>query len=163
MSSFFSDREGRWINPEDEFIGDLTADLKAIIAGLADPTNELFVKVDQLLYDYFALLQHGETSHLTKKVEWILFESPTGRVTITYKDGSEWFDECWSDELPKWLLNAILRKLQRSKPLGDQKADEVIKDVRDAEADYVEKRLRSTAKGIKLNTSRFSEEESDGF
>jgi hypothetical protein len=151
MNAFFSDTEGRWINPEDEYIGNTGADLKTIIAALSNPTNETFDKIDQLLYDYFVLIRHGETTHTHKNVEWFLNESATGKVTISYKDGSTWADDCFSDELPMWLLLSILRAIQRRKPLGDQKADEVIKDVRDAEADFVQHRRVDSLKGVTLN------------
>ena len=155
MSSFFSDSRGAWIDPENEVIGDLNADLKTIIAGLSNPSNETWVKVDQLLYDYFELIRHGETRHLGKNIEWVLFESAVGRVLISFKDGSEWVDEAMSDELPKWLLNAILRQIQRRKPLGDVKADEVLKEVRDVEAEYINNKNRVSGRGIRLNTRRF--------
>ncbi|MGA7075613.1 MAG: hypothetical protein WBZ42_03575 [Halobacteriota archaeon] len=156
--SFFSESEGRWVVPEDERIGDTTADLKSVIGALSNPTNETFVKVDQLLYDYFHLVRHGETRHLSKNAEWILNDSPTGKITVSFKDGSEWFDDCYTDELPLWLLLAILIAIQRRKPLGDQSADDITKHVRDAEAEFIKTRQHASTKGIKLNISRFADE-----
>jgi hypothetical protein len=134
------------------------ASLKAVLAALANPSYETWVKVDQLLYVYFELIRHGETRHLSKNIEWVLFESAVGRILISYKDGSEWVDEAMSEEVPKWLLNAILRQIQRRKPLGDVKADEVLKEVRDVETEYINNKNRVSARGIKLNTRRFVEE-----
>lgn len=129
--------------------------LKAVLAALTNPSYETWVKIDQLLYDYFELIRHGETRHLTKLIEWIAFESPTGRVVISYKDGSEWFDELFSDEVPKWLLNSILSKLERRKPLGDQSANEVLQEARDVEIEYIKNKSRELSPRIRLNTRRF--------
>jgi hypothetical protein len=136
--TYFDPMQG-WTSPEEEYIGDTGADLKTVIASIADPTNETFVQVDQLLYDYFNIVRHGETTHLTKKVEWILNDTATGKITVSYKDSAEWFDDVYTDELPKWLLISILRTIQRHKPLGDQKADETIAWVNDLEARYVQR------------------------
>lgn len=153
--SFFSDANGRWIDPENEYIGDLNADLKTIMAGLSNPTNELYDEIDQVLYQYFEIIRHGETRLLGKNIEWVLFESAVGRVVTSYKDGSEWVDERFSEELPKWLLNAILRQLGRKKPLGDQAADEVLQKARDVETEYIANKARESTRGIKLNARRF--------
>jgi len=62
-----------------------------------------------------------------------------GRVYVSYQDGGEWFDDCYTDELPLWLLLSILRAIRRRKPLGDQAADETIAQVYDLGAEYVQK------------------------
>jgi hypothetical protein len=139
MSSYFDSKEGRWVTPEYEIIGDTGANLKTVIASLATDKPD-YDGVDQLFYKYFVLIRHGETTHTHKTVEWFLNESVTGTVTVSFKDGSTWEDDCYCDEIPMWLLLSILRAIQRRKPLGD------------LEADYVRTKREESFRSIKLTT-----------
>jgi len=148
---YFDPGAGRWITPEDEFIGDTGASVKDIIAELHDPSNDTYDRIDWALYTYYSMIRHGETSHLGKRVEWFLNEE-LGHVYISFKDNGEWFDDCYADEVPVYLLLAILRAVQRKKPLGDEETDETAKTVQDLEAVYMRKKHANTLRDIKLNT-----------
>jgi len=151
MTSYFDSKEGRWVNPEDEYIGNTEANLKTIIASLAT-NNPDYDGVDEALDKYFIIVRHGETTHTRETVEWFLNEGATGKVTISYKDGSTWEDDCFCDEIPMWLLLSILRAIQRRKPLGDGQTDETIKKVRALETACVRTKRKGPIRGIKLNT-----------
>jgi hypothetical protein len=151
---YFDPGTGRWITPEDEFTGDTGAsvkEIKGIIAELHDPSNDTYDRIDRVLYTYYSMLRHGETSHLGKRVEWFLNEE-LGRVYISFKDGGEWFDDEYAEDVPVYLLLAILRAVQRKKPLGDHETDETAKTVRDLEAVYVRKKHANSLRDITLNT-----------
>ncbi len=148
---YFDPGAGRWITPEDEFMGDTAASVKGIIAELHDPSNDTYDRIDRVLYTYYSMIRHGETSHLGKRVEWFLNEE-LGRVYISFKDDGEWFDDEYAEDVPIYLLLAILRAVQRKKPLGDQETDETAKTVRGLEAAYVRKKHTNNLRNIKLNT-----------
>jgi len=98
----------------------------------------LFEAVERLLFEYAYLVRHGQTRHDGRKVEWFTYDSPSkrGHILISFSDRDEWCDDCYSDEVPLWLLIAILRKLRRIKPLGDQKANETIAAVHEIDNAY---------------------------
>lgn len=65
-----------------------------------------------------------------------------GQVLISFREGGQWRDDCSADEIPLWLLIAILRPVSRRKPLGDQKAQETINAVYEMERDYTQMRAK---------------------
>jgi hypothetical protein len=153
---YFDQDVGEWTCTEDKVTSNTGVNLKTVktvIASLSTLSTDKadFDGVDELLYKYFELIRHGETTHSRKPYEWSLNEGLAGTVTISYNDGSEWFDDCFVDEVPMWLLLSMLRAIQRKKPLGDQKADETIKKVQDADSDYVKIKQNSSLNGVKLN------------
>jgi hypothetical protein len=128
---YFSEIEGCWLSPEDEHESDTGSSLKAAITALKskdEKPDALFDAVERLLFEYTYSVRHGQTRHDGRRVEWFIYDSPSkrGYVLISFLDRDEWRDDCYSDEVPLWLLIAILRKLSRIKPLGDQKADETM-------------------------------------
>ena len=127
-----------WVTPEDDYIGDTTASLKDIIKTVKsdrEKPDALYNDVERVLFTYcfspIPLIRHGRVRHERRVVEWHLVESlrKPDHALICYFDGGEWFDDCYADEIPVWLLLTILRKIQRCKPLGDQKTNETIKAV----------------------------------
>ena len=157
---YFDPSQG-WVTPADEYESDTGASLRAVIRALkakGEKPDALFDAVERLLFKYANLVRHGQTRRDGTKINWFIYDSPNkrGNVLISFSDRGEWCDDCYSNEVPLWLLIAILRKLGRIKPLGDQKADETITSVRAVHnAYFVAKRFEDGGLvGVKLNTAR---------
>jgi hypothetical protein len=71
-----------------------------------------------------------------------VYSSVGGQVLISFHEGGQWRDDCSADEIPLWLLIAILRQVSRRKPLDDQKAEETINAVYQTERDYTQMRAK---------------------
>jgi len=151
----------RWVEPGDEYESDTGASLRAVIRAVkskGEKPDALFDAVEQLLFEYLYLVRHGQMRHDGSKVQWFIYANPSkrGHVLISFLDRDEWCDDCYSDEVPLWLLIAILGKLGRIKPLGDQKADETIASVRAIDnAYFVAKRFEDGGLvAVKSNLAR---------
>lgn len=149
------------LSPEDDYESDTGASLKAVISALkskGEKPDALFDAVEQLLFEYLYLVRHGQMRQDGSKVQWFIYDNPSkrGHVLISFSDCGEWCDDCYSDEIPLWLLIAILRKLGRNKPLGDQKADKTIASVHAVDnASFVAKRFEDGGLvSMKLNMLR---------
>jgi hypothetical protein len=157
---YFSQIEGRWVSPEHDYESDTDASLKAIVRALkseGEKPDEVYDAVERLLFKYNVLVRHGSTRHDKRTVLWHLTEHPReeGRALISFYDNGNWFDDCYSDEVPLWLLLVIVRQIQRRKPLGDQEADETISLVRWIDVEYHEQKRDVTGAG-KLNRTRYA-------
>ena len=154
---YFSEIEGCWLFPEDNYESDTGASLRTVIRVLkskGEKPDSLFEAVERLLFEYIHLVRHGQTRHDGRKVEWFIYDSPStsGHVVISFFDRDEWRDDCYSEEVPLWLLIAILRKLSRIKPLGDQKADEAMAALHAANTKY--EQLKQQPSKLKLMPRR---------
>lgn len=124
-----------WVTPADTYETDTGASLKSIMAALHDgeANNDVFDAVERLLYKYQIFILQGIRQNIAKHkgVSWYLVDkgdSGDKRALISYQDGpdAEWCHECYADEVPLWLLMALLRRIAQHKPLGDQGASDVI-------------------------------------
>ncbi len=109
-------------------------DLKSYISKIrrhGELPIELYDAVETVIlrYCFFEGIRHGEHVNIGdhRRVSWHFNNDYLdGTVTVCFKSGQEWADDCNLDEVPSWFLLHILRKIRAKKPLGDQKTDEVI-------------------------------------
>lgn len=165
-----------WHEPEVK--SDTYGSLKEVLATLKNiegkgvvAPDDFYTAVERLLFKYSLFVQHGvrESFSTHKNVTWYLVEADE-RAYITYQDGidHEWFKCCFADEVPLWLLIGLVRRIERRKPLGDQKADETIESLDKLEIAYKvekERRENESNKDRQLNIlkrSRFFDSGSDG-
>jgi hypothetical protein len=148
--SYFDPYSGHVV-PTDDYESDtqrglkkVTAELKRAGGGEKSSCSDLYDAVERLLYTRRIFVRQGvrETMGKGKKhknVSWYLTERDDGRALINYQDGvrAEWCNDCYADEVPLWLLIGLFRRIQRRKPLGDQKADETIARVGATDREYV--------------------------
>jgi hypothetical protein len=159
-AGYYFDPIQGWVTPSDEYESDTNKFLKEIITELKSgvPTNSLHDAVEQLLYKYAVFIRQGREdmgSHLG--VSWYLTDYNgngqtflNGSALISYQEGprTEWHNDCYADEVPIWLLTALLHRIARRKPLGDQKADETIQAIEKLDTEY---NNRALDKPLKLN------------
>jgi hypothetical protein len=144
---------------------DITAALKSVESKQISAPDDLYDDVERILYKYQVFVLHGVRERIGGHtgVSWHLVEkcgSEDNRALVSYQDGprAEWANKCFADEVPGWLLFALLRRIARCKPLGDQVADETIEHVKDLDARYNDELERQELeKNLgRLNTSRHS-------
>jgi hypothetical protein len=134
---------------------DTNRSLKEVMAELkqGDAPDSVFDSVELLLWKYATLIRQGIRQDIGshKGVSWYVVDAPEARVYISYQDGprAEWNNDCYVDELPLWLLLSLFRRIQRRKPLGDQKTDETIQAVDNLNAGY--KQLKQERGTLKLS------------
>jgi hypothetical protein len=134
-SSYFHPGYG-WVAAEDVIASNTGASLKNIVEKLGVTFD--FDAIDALILKYSGLksVRHGRTQHKKTHAQWhIVVSEDKPLISFECKKG-KWFDGCWSNQVPYWLLDAILRAILRNKPLGDQKADELIKKVRTLDVEH---------------------------
>lgn len=148
--TYFASMRG-YVTPADDYESNTSASLKDIIATLkagetngADISDDTYDAAERLLYKYQVFVLQGIREKIAnhKGVSWYLVDkcsSTDNRVLISYQDGprGEWRHECWTEEVPLWLLLALFRRIRRRKPLGDQEADETVARIDDLDAAYV--------------------------
>jgi len=137
-----------WVTPADEYQSDSCGNLKEIAAALkradqlgTEPPDDLCDAVEHLLYRYLGLVRHGVREDFGEShsgVSWNVIADPEReRALISFQEGrGEWAEDCYADEVPRWLLIGLLRRIRRRKPLGDQQADEIIARVDHLDAEY---------------------------
>src|SRR5665647_1044912 len=120
---------------------DVTAALKNVESKHTMPPDDLYDAVERVLYKYQLFVLQGVREDFAKHkgVSWYLVDKSDGRALISYQDGpsGEWFNECFADEVPLWLLISLFRRIARRKPLGDLDADDTIAKVDELNAVYV--------------------------
>jgi hypothetical protein len=144
--SYFDPWRGH-VMPVDDYESDTQRSLKEVTAELkrgeaATLSNDLYDAVEHLLYKYQIFVRQGVRENFgtkQKNVSWYLTERDDERGLINYQDGAgaEWCNDCYADEVPLWLLIGLFRRIQRRKPLGDQKADETLARVDATDREYV--------------------------
>jgi hypothetical protein len=152
-----------WLTPADVHESDTTKSLKEVMAALKHASgsdvlsDEIYDAVERLLNTYANLVRQGVREKITTLhtgVTWYLTLRDE-RAFISYQDGpgAEWFNECYADEAPLWLLIGLFRRIARRKPLGDQKANETISrvDALDVESVRAESVRDLEKLGITLN------------
>ena len=162
--AYFDPIQGRYITPETDGVTSTYASLKVITAALANAEklsvlvpDDIHDAVDHLLYYYINLVRHGireDFGHLHGGVSWSLMPDDfMHRALISYQEGpGEWAVDCFSDEVPLWLLVGLLRRVARRKPLGDQNSDDVIKAVDAMDAAYKQsENFDDAAQNIRLS------------
>jgi len=135
-----------YVTSSDDYESDTTANLKSIMAALKaqELSDDICDAVERMLYKYQDFICQGIRQDIAehKDVSWYLVEKcgvGDRRALISYQDGpsGEWFNECFADEVPLWLLISLFRRIARCKPLGDQDADDTIDKVEELDAVYV--------------------------
>jgi hypothetical protein len=89
--------------------------------------QSLFDQIESVIRDYcfYASIRHGEEVTIAKGAEPISWHfnndylTPNERVTICFKRGREWVDDCYLDELPVELLLHLLKMINNRRPLWD--------------------------------------------
>jgi hypothetical protein len=115
--------------------------------------QSLFDEVEAVIRDYcfYALLRHGEQvwiDGIDGPVSWHFnndYLDANAHVTVCFKQGRDWADDCYLDEVPAEFLMHLLATIRRRRPLWDQKPEAVenaaMRYIRATEADAVEKEL----------------------
>lgn len=115
--------------------------------------QSLFDEVEAVIRDYcfYAQLRHGEQvwiDGIDEPASWHFnndYLDDDAHVTVCFKQGREWADDCYLDEVPVEFLLYLLTTIRKRRPLWDQKPEAVENAVRRyiraTEADAVEKEL----------------------
>ena len=81
---------------------------------------------------YRPSIRHGEGVTISEgdktPISWHFnndYLEPSEHVTICYKRGREWVDDCYIDELPVDFLLYLLRLIKNRRPLRDTRVDTV--------------------------------------
>jgi len=141
--SYFDPQRG-YVTPDDACESDTHKSIKDIIATLNTGgdalTNDVYDAVERLLYKYQVFVKQGVREDIATHtgVSWYLTDGDGGRALISYQDGprAEWQNDCFSDEVPLWLLLGLFKRIRRRKLLGDQAADDTIKRVDELDTAY---------------------------
>ena len=152
----YFDRHRGYVVPDDDCESDTSTSLKEIITALkygqtSDGTisSATYDAVERLLYKYSVFVRQGIRENIAnhKGVSWYLTEDACGRAFVSYQDApyGEWFNDCYADEVPLWLLLGILNRITLRKPLGDQVANDTIKGVKEIDKAYANEKLKASS------------------
>jgi hypothetical protein len=95
--------------------------------------ERLFDEVEAVIRDYChrESLRHGEgvlIDGIDEPVSWHFnndYLDDDARVTICFKQGREWANDCYLDEVPPEFLLHILTTIQKPPPLWDERPEAV--------------------------------------
>lgn len=112
--------------------------------------------------DYFSgidscpSIRHGEGVVITakdKKISWHfnpIYDNKE-RVTICFKQGGGWVDDCYLDELPVKFLLHLLFMIKDRCPLRDERPGKVINELKDALGERRKNKYKKAVKNAIAN------------